>query len=767
VGLDVGWIGEMIDAVNPFIGCEASDLDPQIGLAATWWSPKPQVGNTHPGAVAPFGMVSAGAYSGAYPTGYGLYQLSTEGVPTTLRARMEASGFTHFQQSGTGAIRRYYNYVRVTPMVGSLDDLGVSWPLTDEVAEPGYYAATLDARIRCELTVGPRSAVHRYTFPAFDDARVVVDFSQGGLDIEHGRTVPLSAQLRTVSPGVAQGEVVVEGVPLAVHIECDSPEFRQFLWYDRRLMQGSTRLDFDYIRPTTLRPFGLILMGPTMAGQTVELRIGFSLRGVEQAEANLRRDSGAPAVGSAAVLEKADHGWFDARRSATRRAWKSELDAIRVEGASGERREIFATALYHSMIKPCFAADESPFWPDDGSFVFDVSTMWDIYRTQLPLMTALDPDRAVEFATALLTICEQEGNLPIGYRMAKGADRFARQGSALAHTLLADLCELGLDGIDWEWALVHMHSDLRRNSGEEFLERGIVHPISHHLDITYGYHCTAKIARALDDHELAADFDRLAAAWTAAFDDSTGLLVDSRFYEGGKWNYSFRLVADMAARMGLAGGEQRFIELLDAFFGFGADPVKQLGVDPEPAEVEAGYALNRFEGLNNEPDMEAPWAYHYAGRPDRTSEIVHAIVHQQFGLGRGGLPGNDDSGGLSSWYVWASLGLFPVAGQNVFLVNAPSFSRSDIRVGAATFTIDTSGFIEPAADLPPQFVQGVTLNGRTLDRSWISGNELHAGGVLVVDLGNEPSAWASTTRPPSISAPVLAQSPLAEPGVLL
>ncbi len=77
--------------------------------------------------------------------------------------------------------------------------------------------------------------------------------------------------------------------------------------------------------------------------------------------------------------------------------------------------------------------------------------------------------------------------------------------------------------------------------------------------------------------------------------------------------------------------------------------------------------------------MEAPWAYHYAGRPDRTAEVVHAALTWQFGTGRGGLPGNDDSGGLSSWYVWASLGLFPIAGQNLFLVNAPAFERAALR----------------------------------------------------------------------------------------
>ena len=211
----------MFDHVDPFIGTDVTDLPVPSGLAATWWSPKPQVGNTHPGATYPFGMVSACAYSGAYPTGYGCYDLSTEGLPPVLHDELVASGFTHFQQSGTGAIRKYYNYFRVTPMLEPLDGLGTSWELLDELAEPGYYAATLSSGIRCELTVGARTAVHRYTFPEHPDSRIVIDLSLGGLAIPYGATVPLRAHLETIEPGVAQAEVVVEGAPLAVHMECD------------------------------------------------------------------------------------------------------------------------------------------------------------------------------------------------------------------------------------------------------------------------------------------------------------------------------------------------------------------------------------------------------------------------------------------------------------------------------------------------------------------------------------------------------------------
>ncbi|WP_201440903.1 glycoside hydrolase domain-containing protein [Saccharothrix sp. 6-C] len=738
----------ILNEIDPFIGTAATSLPRAQGLAATWWWPKAQIGNTHPGATSPLGMVSACAYSGAYPTGYGRYTKNTEGLPEEMFDRSLASGFTHFQQSGTGAIRKYYNYVRVTPMVQQLDALGQAWPLHDEVAEAGYYAATLDTGVRCEITVGEKVAVHRYTFPEHRAARIVVDLSCGGLAIDHGRTVPLRAYVESLGHGRAQGTVVVEGVPLSVHIEVDSPGWRQMLWHDRRLIEGGTRLDFDRIRQTTLRPFGLLFLGPTGAGQSVEVRIGFSLRGCDQARDNLHRECGGQPPA------------FDATRERTSERWRDHVDRVEVEGGSPARRQVFATALYHSLVKPCFADDESPFWPTSGPFAFDVCTMWDIYKTQLPLLAAIVPDRAVDLLESLIRVCEEEGNFPIGYRMARGADRFFRQASALVHTALADAHALGLGDLDWNWALAHMEADLRRLYGEDFYEHGVVHPISHTLDLAYAYHCTAGVARALNDGRLADDLAARSLLWTNAFDPATGLLRDSSFYEGGKWNYSFRLMHDMAGRIAMAGGDDAFVGMLDAFFGFGAPPVAQPGRRPDPAEMAVGYALNRFEGLNNEPDMEAPWSYHYAGRPDRTAEVVHAALTWQFGTGPGGLPGNDDSGGLSSWYVWASLGLFPVAGQNLFLVNAPAFARATVHLGDRDFVVETRGHRETPISSdglkrvpPPQYVQSARLNGEPLDVAHLSAATVHAGGRLQLELGPEPAAWGRRVRPPSPSDP--------------
>ena len=217
------------------------------------------------------------------------------------------------------------------------------------------------------------------------------------------------------------------------------------------------------------------------------------------------------------------------------------------------------------------------------------------------------------------------------------------------------------------------------------------------------------------------------------------------------WNYSFRLLHDMAARIELAGGEDAVRR--DARPVLRVRRSRRSSSSREPPfgdELAAGYALNRFEGLNNEPDMEVPWAYHYAGRPDRTAEVVHAIVNGAFGTGRGGLPGNDDSGGLSSWYVWASLGLFPVAGQGIFFVNAPSFDRSRIRVAGGDFVIEADGPRRARARRPAA-VRAVGDARRRAARAHVDHRAASctARGHLVVD-ARARAVGVGHRRPPAV-----------------
>jgi putative alpha-1,2-mannosidase len=709
----------ILDDVDPFIGCEPMDVVVPDGLASAWFFPKPMIGNTHPGATLPFGMVSACAYSGGYPTGYGRWGKCTEGLPPELFPTRRCQGFTHLHPSGVGAIRKYYNYVRVVPMteeLGGLDAIDTPRELVNERARPGYYGCELkDTPIAAEVSVTSRGAVHQYTFADDCTAMVAVDLSHGGIAIEDGRTIPQRAQCGIDAVNTAHGEVVLEGVSLctAISLRFYEDEPTAELWHDGAVLPDQDDLSFHYIRPSTFKPFGVVFSMPVKAGHQLELRLGFSWRTLRKARKFLpsRRFS------------------VTAERAADR--WQDKLEAIAIQGGTPEQRKVFRTSHYRCMIKPCEARDESPFWPWDGPFYFDMSTMWDMYKTQLPLMLSLYPDFGRDFINALLNIVEIEGNFPIGYRLARGYDRFAHQASALAHVTIADALTRGIDGIDWERAATMMVRDLSRASGEAFMQQGVVHPITHTLDLAYGCYCTARVAEHIGDARLQQQMLDKAANWQNAYHPETGLLQHSTFYEGGKWNYSFRLLHDMPARVALSGGNEKFVEQLDTFFGFGQGPAPRVGVAPTPEQMRAGHDLHRFEGLCNEPDMEVPYAYAFAGRHDRLCDVVREGL-KLYTPTPGGMVGNDDSGGMTSWYVWSAMGLFPVAGQDLFLVGSPVFEQTTLKLPGGDFTL-----LAPNTSDANRYVRGAALNGQPLSDLKLHWAQL-LGGTLELDMSDTP-----------------------------
>ena len=417
-------------------------------------------------------------------------------------------------------------------------------PLLDEEAEPGYYAATL-SRASAARSPSAASAVHRYTFPEHRDARLVIDFSLGGLAIPHGGTVPLRAHLETLEPGSRRAR--------------SSSRARRW----RSTWSATPGLAADALvrppadgrrHPARLRPDPAdhaAAVRPDVARADPRPVRWSSCGSGSRCAASTRRGRTCATSAAPALAGSTPAGPTPPPE------WRKHLDPIRVDTPSSERRTVFATALYHSLIKPCFAPDESPFWPTDGPFVFDICTMWDIYRTQLPLITALFPERAVELANALLYVCEEEGNLPIGYRMARGADRFSRQGSALAHTFLADLCQLGSPGIDWDWALCTWTPTCagrtaRSSCCAAWCTRSPT-PSTWPSATTARRRWRGTSATT----SSATSSSRWPGGGSTRSTPTTGLLLDSTFYEGGRWNYSFRMLHDMRARIELAGGDER------------------------------------------------------------------------------------------------------------------------------------------------------------------------------------------------------------------
>lgn len=714
--------------VDPFLGNGTIHLPEPQGIAATWFFIKAQTGNTHPGACVPFGMVSACPYSGAYVTGYGLNAPNSHARPPQPFDRYTASGVTHFHPSGTGAVGVYGNCIRVTPQCGERRCPGERWSLVEETARPGYYAARLaETGVELELTVTERTAHHRYTFPGSGPVHLVLDFACGGLDFPGRDTHPSEAWVALAGDNAVQGRVLMEGIPVHVYAEVDVAPSSQVLWTGDQQIRSATELTADPALLQGGRPFGAALSW--QHGGTVCVHLGFSLRSVAQARANLRT--------------AADHS-FDQLAAEAGQTWNEALSRVHVEDGSPERLQMLYSALYHSLIKPADCTGESPFWPDNRSYWVDFATLWDQYKTQLPLILTCWPERGARLVNGLLALGEHLGEFPTGVLMSTDFHRFDNQARGLALHTLADAYHRNLQDIDWDQALALMAGDLRKERNRDFREQGITQRPTHTLDLADACACTARLAQARGHPDVHAEFAPLARRWRNAYDPRSGLLREGDYYEGGLWNYSFRLLHDMAARVGLFSSEADFMHALDRFFGYGQPPVRQ-PVDADDREyMQWGFSLNRFEGLNNEPDIETPYAYLYAGRPDRTAEVVRAAMQYMFTTGRGGLPGNDDSGGLSSWYVWNALGLFPVTGQPLYLIGSPWHQSSSIQAGRNTLRIHA-----PGASPTCPYVQWARLNGDTLEQAWLTVDQVHRGGKLELGMGGEPSTWARNTRPPS------------------
>ncbi len=196
------------------------------------------------------------------------------------------------------------------------------------------------------------------------------------------------------------------------------------------------------------------------------------------------------------------------------------------------------------------------------------------------------------------------------------------------------------------------------------------------------------------------------------------------FYEGNSWTYSFFVPQDVASLVQTMGGPETFVRRLDAFFDV-------------PGRYDVG----------NEPGFLAPYLYIWAGRPDKTDERVRAIIAKSYHAGMSGLPGNDDSGAMSSWYAFGQIGIFPNAGQNVYLIGSPAYPQTTLHfAGGKNFMIEARNI--SAANI---YVTSATLNGKPIHRAWLRHSEIVAGGRLVLMMGSAPVQWATHELPPSES----------------
>lgn len=653
---------------DPFHGNGTIDLPEAEGIAASWHFIKGLTGNTHPGAAVPFGKYSVCPYTGGYPTGYGVNRINTGGPIGKISEELQIIGFSHFQHSGTGAVGLYYNYALVMPSLHHRTKENRYTP-DMETASPGYYAVRLtEADIFCELTVSHTGAYHRYTFPDGGGC-LEIDFTNDGLYDASMRGEAEDLCLNRISDSELRAEVTL----------------RKVRFYFVCRFAGEGKLDENGVyRTETAGPVLLIL---SVAASSMDDAVRESALCVPD---------------------------FDAVRRQAEDEWEDALGRIRVDEAEDpNERKLFYSNLYHTLIKPCDWGTGGFLWEGEP-FVVDFTTLWDIYKTTLPLIFMLYPEISAHIAAAYERLGQTLGKLPHCFILTTDTNIEAKQARLNAEHMLYDAWIRGVPA-DWDSIFDQMMTDIFRDDFRDFTENGICPKTTHTLDMAEGCHAAAEMAERLGRNEDAVRLYALAEHWKNAFDPATGLLyADSDYYEGNHWNYSFRPMRSMDERIALAGGAGRFEELLDRFFGFTA-----------PEDISG-----RFEGFNNETDMEAPWAYAYIGRHDKLTEILRAADRYMFrtkegSTGTGGIPGNNDSGGLSACYLWNCLGLFPVSGQDRMLIGCPKFARTVLRLaGGGTLVIRREGAY--AAPVSARF------NGKLCRSLQLAASELMNGGELVI-----------------------------------
>ena len=733
-------------------------------------------GNVFIGPTLPFGMAKPGPDYG-----------NNEGN-AGWKATGNLNGFSQLHVSGTGGGAKYGN-ISIQPMVGKPDPAHSSVPRKNEHAEVGYYSVSLgETGIHAEITTARRTPVYRFTYPAGKERSLLVDVGHLLMKLRdsphryaEGQVV-YSTEVQVVSPTEIAGMQAsvmgwnIQKTPMRVYfyLATDTPAATSGTWEDGRPPQpGATSA--NYKMPFTMQtlpqpPAPIVSTGAyfTFApgAKPVMVKIGISFVSIEQAKSN--------------ALHEVTGFDFEGTRKAVVAAWDKELSPIQVEGGTSDERQQFATGFYHSLLMPVDRTGENPLWQSSTPYYDDFYCIWDTFRSSTPLLTLAAPKRVTGILQSLLEIQDHDGFFLDG-RSGNFAGR--TQGGSDAEMMFTDAYLKHLPGLDWERVYKAMRHDadvestdpIRFGQGDmdEWKRLGYLsiehsdpaggpdRPGSRSMEYAANDYAVALMAKGLHHDADAKLFSERAANWKKLWDpeavDSTeggdirgfiwmkhadgrwkenfnprlvGTWYTDNFYEASTWTYSLYVPQDVRELIKTIGGDEPFKKRLDLFF----------------AENAASRHRYRYD-VGNEPGFLAPYLYNWIGKQSSTARTVHSILAASYHSGRSGLPGNDDSGAMGSFYVFNRLGFFPVAAQNVYLIGSPSFKRSTIHLGSG------KDFSVVAADVSATniYIAQATWNGKPYHRSWFTHEQLAAGGTLTLRMTDTPTHWDTEEAPPSMS----------------
>lgn len=687
--------------VDVFYGSGEITEFPDSGIASKWFYIKALCGNTTPNAVLPFGKMSVGAYSGGYPTGYGTHYPNSCGGIRKMWDKMKIKGFSHIHQSGTGAIGCYYNYALAVPFYGDISEVGKYRDVNRESAKPGEYSAELDG-ISASLTVGGDTAFHSYRFSEAG-GRVAVDFSLCGLSEmfeEKYRSRPEKIELY-ISGQRAFFKARLYGVTLYFCVKAEGKNVRGVIFH------GDTETALTELKAGCAdKKTGVVF---DFDGTELFLKCAYSTVGFQAA--GLSCDS------LTASFE-------DTAKKAYEK-WNGYLSAIDIKTEDESLKRKLYSCLYHSLIKPSILTGENVLGVK-GDTVTDLATLWDQYKTLLPLIYLLYKDEGGKIADGIVNISRALGKIPCSFGLS---DVFPCENQAKMLGIIT-LCDAFYAGLANESDITEcMKRELERDEIKQFIETGFFERYTHILDVTDACDFVSEIT---EDEELKKRLCEIRTYRKNAYGKDGILSESSNYYEGDRYTYSFRLGGDMRERIAFSGGEENFAKQLDSFFGFGKDSLTQVTTADNPGKIIAEKRYHRFEGFNNECDMETPFAYIFCKRHERLCEIADAAVNVSFKQGRGAIPGNNDSGGLSSCFVWLALGLFPYAGKGKTIFSCPQIKEGSIRLNnGKILKIEVQG--EKSGEYR---VKDIFLNGEKIENYMTDTVKLLDGGTLLFIIEN-------------------------------
>lgn len=665
---------------SPFVGNGEINLPAPSFPASTWHFIKGLSGNTSPAATLPFGKYACHGYDGAYPSGNGVNRMNSGEKIRHLFDEPRCIGLSHLCQSGTGAIRVYYNYALTSPFHG---DFPTFEPrvIVSESAEPGFYSVSVDG-ITSEATVSESVIVHRHSFEA--PGKIAIDFAADGLYDPSTRR-PASGQVRFTKDTV-HADIKLSGLCLHFALRVTGRVLSGFIGTE-------TIKQSEFSVPETTDRAGVIID----CGSLCEIRMAISLISSEHADRLLASDPRS----------------FDEIRKSASDKWEKLLSLIEIETDDEREKTIFYSNLYHTFVKPADFSGENFLpsldgtAPESGGFVADIATMWDIYKTQLPLLFTLCPDISEKLLNTLASYATHNGHYPHCLLLSDNLAIESKQARMLAEYSITDACLRGVKA-DYQLLLGLAADDISRYGDYPDCEMA-----SHTLDMSESLRSLSLLAKRLGEDKLSERYDEMARdGFARAFDPDGMMRKDSEYYEGNRYNYSFRPVSDFSERLAVADRDTLKAEAL-RFFGY----------------TEPDSFASRFEGFNNETDMEAPYFLHEIGERDRLCEVITSGLDSMFTTGRGGIPGNADSGGLTACYIWNALGLFPVSGTERMIIGTPRYKRAVMNL--------PHGRLEIIREGEGIYTESASIDGEELTNFELPVERMMQGGSLIVKVSSQ------------------------------